>query len=535
MKYMSKQILLETEARNRVSEGIDIASNAVKKTLGPAGSNAILENQFGLMVSNDGLTVIKDLELEDKFQNLGVKLIRQVAEKTDSGAKGGRTTAVTLAQELIKEGRKYIEVGVNPIKIRTGMGIALKDAISDIKKQAKKITTEKEVAQVASISSESKEMGDLIAKVVMKVGKDGVVNVEGSNSTETTHSTVRGFQFDKGYISPYFVNNDKGEAVLNDCLVLISDKKISNGKDAVEFIEKILQSGEKNLLIICEDLADQALATFVVNRMQGVINVVAVKSPEWGDWQKKVLQDIAILTGTKVLSDESGIKMSDLEIGSLGRLDKVVVTKDKTTLMGGSKNIGGRITMLKYELFKEKDVVEKERLQHRIAKLSNGVAIINVGAPSEAEMVYKKQKTDDGVNDAQSALEEGVVCGGGVALAKVSLTGKNKDKDVQAGYEIVKNALSIQLKQIVANTGESGDVVLAKVRENVKEGKKNYGYDAKNECYVEDMFKAGIVDSAKVTRMVLENAVSVASIALTVSVAITEKEKEQVNSQGQKV
>lgn len=526
-----KQVLFSVEARNKISEGIDIAANAVKKTLGPAGGNAILENQFGIAITNDGLTVINDLQLEDAFENLGVKLIKQVASKTDQGAKGGRTTAVTIAQELIKQGRKAIEAGANPIKVKNGMEVALKDAVEQIKLSAKPVTTQKEVVQVATISSESEETGELVAKVVKKIGKNGVVTVEGSNGTDTKYEIVQGFQFDKGYISPYFVNNERQEAVLNDCLVLISQRKISNGKESVEFIEKILKSGEKNLIIICEDLADQALATFVVNRMQGVINVVAVKAPEWGDWQKKVMQDLAVLTGTKVLSEESGIKMSDLEVESLGRIKKVTVTKDKTTLIGGSGNVSGHVTSLQYELSKEKDPVEKERIENRIAKLSSGVAVISVGAPTETEMLYKKQKTEDGVNDAKSAIEEGIVCGGGVALAKLKLNKTLKDKDIQSGYDIVRESLSVQLRQIVENTGENGHVVLSKVLE----GKGNYGYDAKNECFVDDMFKVGIVDSAKVTRMVLENAVSVAGIALTVCVAIAEIKKEFVDAQGNKV
>ena len=419
---------------------------------------------------------------------------------------------------------------MNPVKMRQGMEQAMKDTVKQIKKSARIITPE-EVSQVAAISSESEETGKLVAKVLKQIGKDGVVNVEGANTTDTNFEIVKGFEFDKGYISPYFVNNDRQEAVLSDCLVLISDKKLSNGKETVELIEKVIKAGEHNILIIADDVADQALATFVVNKMQGIISVVCVKPPEWGDWRKKVLQDIAILTSTKVLSEESGVKLSALGVEHLGRLDKVVVTKDKTTLIGGTGNTQGRIETLKYELLKEKDAVERDRLTQRIGKLGAGVAIVNVGAPTEAEMIYKRQKTEDGVNDAKSAIEEGVVCGGGVALAKVKLSGKSSDKDFQAGYDIVKNALAVQLKQIVENTGVNGEVVLAKVRENES---KTFGYDAKNGVYV-DMFKAGILDSAKVTRLVLENAVSLASIALTVVVAIAEKEKVMVNSQGQKV
>ena len=526
-----KQILYTKEAREKVSAGINKVADAVKLTLGPAGGNAILENQFGLVISNDGFTIAKDIELEDKFENLGVKLIRQVAERSDRQAKGGRTTAVTIAQELIKEGKKYIEAGMNPIKIRLGMEIACKEAIEKIKRSAKKISTNEEITQVATISSESRETGELVAKVLKKIGKDGVVNVEG-DSTETSFELVDGFKFDKGYISPYFVNNEHQEAVLNDCLVLLSDKKISNGKEAVEFIEKILQSGEKNILIIAEDLTDQALATFVVNKMQGVVNVVAVRSPEWGDWKKKVLQDIACLTGTKVLTDDNAIKMGDIPIEDLGRLKKVVVTKDSTTLIGGKGDVESRITTLKYELFKEKDVVEAERLEQRIGKLGAGVAIIHVGAPTEAEVIYKKQKTEDGVNDARSALEEGVVCGGGVALAKLKLTGKNKDKDIQAGYDVVRDSLSVQLRQIVTNTGQSPDVVLSEVQK----GEGNFGYDARNNCFVEDMIKTGIIDSVKTTRLALENAVSTASIALTVVCSIADVgEKQLIDSNGKRI
>jgi len=524
-----KQILYEKEAREKISAGINKVADSVKLTLGPAGGNAILENQHGVIITNDGFTIAKDIDLEDKFENLGVKLIRQVAERSDRQAKGGRTTAVTIAQELIKEGKKYIEAGMNPIKLRQGMEMACKDAIALIKKSAKKISTSEEITQVATISSESRETGELVAKVLKKIGKDGVVNVEG-DSTETSFEVVDGFKFDKGYISPYFVNNEHQEAVLTDCLVLISDKKISNGKEAVEFIEKVLQSGEKNILLIVEDLTDQALATFVVNKMQGVVNVVAVRSPEWGDWKKKVLQDIACLTGTKVLTDDNAIKMGDIAIEDLGKLKKVIVTKDTTTLIGGAGDVEGRIETLKYELSKEKDVVEAERLEQRIGKLGAGVAIIYVGAPTEAEVIYKKQKTEDGVNDARSALEEGVVCGGGVALAKLKLNGKNKDKDIQAGYEIVRDSLSVQLRQIVANTGQSPDVILSEVQK----GEGNYGYDARNNCFVDDMIKSGIIDSVKTTRLALENAVSTASITLTVVCAISEIKPVQVDANGNK-
>lgn len=524
---MSKQILLDTEARNKISAGIDIVANSVKRTLGPAGGNAILENQFGLVVSNDGWTIAKDLDLEDKFENLGAKLIRQVASQTDKNAKGGRTTAVTIAQELIKEGRKYIESGMNAIKIRQGMELALKDALKELKKSAKKITTNEEIIQVATISSESRETGELVAKVLKSIGKDGVVNVEG-DATETHYEVVKGFSFDKGYVSPYFVNNDRQEAVLNNPVVLISEKKLSSGQEAVEFLNKIHASGETSVLIIAEDVTDQALATFVINRLKGGFNIVCVKAPEWGDWRKKVMQDIALLTGTEVLSEETASKLGKIEVKTLGRIGKAVVTSSKTTLIGAKGDVSGRVLSLKYELSKEKDIVEKERLEQRIGKLGAGVAIIHVGAPSEAEVIYKRQKTEDGVNDAKSALEEGVVAGGGVALAKLKLTGKNKDRDIQAGYEIVQSALSVQLRQIVDNTGESGLVVLAEVL-------KGGGYDAKENCYVPDMFKAGIIDSHKVTRMVLENAVSVAAIALTVVVAISEKEKVMVDAQGNKL
>lgn len=526
---MSKKILFNNEARSKVFDGFDKAADIAKPTLGPAGKNVILENQFGLMVTNDGWTCLKDLELEDKFENLGVKLLRQVAEKTDKDTKGGRTTAVTLAQALAKEGRKYIETGMNPVKIKQGMELALKDAVKQIKESAKPIKKNSEVVQVATISSESKETGELVATVLNKIGEDGVVNVEG-DSSETSFEVVQGFKYDKGYVSPYFITNQNQEAILNDCLVLVADRKLSNGKETVEFIEKILQSGEKNILVIAEDVTDQALATFVVNRMNGVINVVCAKPPEWGDWRKAVMEDIATLTGTKVLSESNAKNLGNVEIEELGRIKKAIVTKDSTTLIGGRK-VDGRIQMLKYELSKEKDLVERERLEQRIGKLGAGVAIIHVGASTEAEVIYKKQKTEDGVNDAKSALKEGIVAGGGIALAKLNLTGTNQDKDVQAGYDIVKASLGIQLKQIVENSGLNGDVVL----NEVLKGKGNFGYDAREDKYVKDMFKAGIIDSARTTRMVLENAVSLVSIALTMGVAIVEEDEIVVDSQGNKM
>lgn len=516
-----KSVLFDNEARSKVFSGIDTVANAVKVTLGPGGGNVVMENEWGLLVSNDGYTISKQIDLEDKFENIGAKLVNQVAERTNKFSKGGRTTAVTIAQELIKHGRRHVEAGTNPMKLKIGMEEALKEAKEQVKSQAKEVT---DVSKVATISAESEEIGGMVAKVLKEVGQDGVVAVEGTNKSETSYEIVNGMDFDKGFISPYFINvQERQECVLHEAKVLVTDKKLSNGAEMVGFMGKVKQAGYDNLVVIAEDVTDQALATMVVNRVQGNMNSVAIKAPEHSNYTKQMLEDIAFLTGTQVVSEASGKKIDSLDPDELGTIKKITVSQEKTTMTGGV-DVSDRVEVLKYQLSKEKDEYEINRLKKRIAKLSAGVCVINVGAPTEAELIYKRQKTEDAVNDAKSALEEGVVCGGGISLARVKLNKTFNDKDIQAGYDIVKDSLPIQLKQIVENTGErNGVVVLSEV---LKSG-ENYGYDAKNNVFIDDMLKAGIVDSAKVTRMVLENAVSLAGIALTIRAAIAEIPKEE--------
>lgn len=527
----SKEVFSGSEMWRGILKGVNTLADPVRSSIGPNGINSAIEVPFSLPnISNDALVIAKSVNLEDKNENLGCLLALGVAEKTDFLAKGARSTAVLLFQEILQKGVNLIESGSKQVHIRKGMKAALKNVLLSLKKMTREISSEKEIAQVATISSESEESGALIAKIISEIGKDGVVTVE-TGGTETTYDIVKGMDFDKGFISPYFVTDPNRQTVeLDNALVLVTDKKISSIPDILPLLNKIHEAGEKNVLIIAEDVEGEALATIIVNKMKGIFNIVAVKAPEWGEYKKQLLSDIAFMCQTSVLSQEEGTDMDHVEVENLGRIQKVMVDKEQTVLINDT-DVEGRVELLKHELSKETDKVAQSRLKSRIAKLSSGVARIYVGAYSEEMMNYKKKKMEDGVNDAQSALSDGIVPGGGSALALVELKAPKGNKDFNAGYEAVKESLSSPLKQIVDNTGEhSGEVVLNEVLTNEKVN----GYNARTEKYVEDMFKEGVVDSFKSTSVAVTNAIEQVDIALTIGFNIVnKKEPEKINSQGQ--
>lgn len=517
-----KEVLFDSEARVRILKGMKISSRSIKGTTGPKGRNVIIERPFQAPgVTNDGLTIAREIVLEDKFENIGASFIKGVAERTDNAASGGRSTAVTIAEELAVQGFKYIESGVNPVSFNNGMEIARDEVLKQLKRNSKKVTTQKEIEEVATISSESKEIGKMVAKVIKLVGEDGVVTVESSNQDDITYDIVQGMDFDNGFISPLFMNTNKEEVVLENCLVLITDRTISGQQEMVSILEKVFNSGEKNLLIIADDVKDIALGVAIENKMRGALNIVCVKAPEWGDYKKKVLKDLCVLTNANFISQESQHKLENVTIENLGRVGKVVVTKKKTTLINGEGEVAEYVKFLKSELEQEKDQVEQFRIKRRIAKLSAGVAVINVGASTEEESNYKKQKTEDGVSDAQSALKHGIVAGGGVALAKIKLNTQIKDNDTRLGYEAVKKAIQKPLRQIVINTGQDDDSV---VLDAVVKGKGSFGYNAETNEYVEDMFEAGIIDSFHSTQSLIKNSISMVGMFLSSHCTIVTKE-----------
>lgn len=543
---MAKQIAYSEDARKRIKVGVDKAANAVRVTLGPKGRNVILGKSFGgPTITNDGVSIAKEVELADKYENLGAELVKQVAEKTNDTAGDGTTTATVVASALIREGLKFVETGISPIGIRRGMEGALKEVNAVLLKNSKKISSKDEIAQVATISAESREMGEMIALVIDEVGKDGVVTTEQSNTLGLSKEIVKGMNFDKGYISPYMMTDVESQtAEVSEPYIIITDKKISAINDIVPILNELAKAGKKDVVIIAEDVDGEALATLVVNRIRGVLNVLAVKAPEFGENRKAMLRDIAILTGGEVISEETGMKLETATIAQLGRASKVIATKDDTTIVSGwgkKKDLDARISEIRAQIERTDSEYDREKLKKRMAKLQGGVAVIRVGAATETELTYMKHKMEDAVNATKAAIEEGIVAGGGTALAKaaaaVSAAHAKKEyesHEYKAGYETLLRALSDPLRQIVANAGEQDPaVVLAKV---VESKGVNFGYNAANDTYEEDMVKAGIIDPLKVTRSALENAVSVAALLLTTEAAIVdipEEKKEHSHGGGQ--
>lgn len=532
---MAKQMQFSAEARKNIKSGIDMVADAVKVTLGPKGRNVVLDKGFGApTITNDGVSIAKEIELEDKFENIGAELIKEVAEKTNDAAGDGTTTSTVITQALAREGLKFVETGINPIGIRQGMEVAKNDVIDILKKNSKTISTRDEVAQVGTISAESKEMGEMIASVMEKVGNTGVITVEESQTFGLSSEVVEGMNFDKGYVSPYMITHVEAQtAEMKDPYILITDKKISAIAEILPLLEKLTQAGKKDLVIIAEDIEGEALATLVVNKIRGVFNALALKAPEFGDTRKEVLEDIAVLTGGQVISEDKGMKLENTEFSMLGQAQKIIATKDDTTLVGGAgkkRDIEARIDLIRSQAESSDSSYDREKLEKRSAKLSGGVAVIRVGAASETELTYMKHKMEDALSATKAAVEEGVVSGGGTALAKavaeLAKKQKNhKNHEFKAGYETLLNALTEPLKQIVTNAGErDAAVVLNTVLE---EKSVNYGYNASRDVYEEDMIKSGIIDPLKVTRTALENAVSVSALLLTTEAIITDKPEEK--------
>ncbi len=527
---MAKLIEYSVEARTGIKSGVDKLANAVKVTLGPKGRNVIIEKKFGApTVTKDGVTVAKEIELDDPVENMGAQMVREVASKTSDVAGDGTTTATVLAQAIYREGLKNVTAGANPMDLKRGIDFAVIKVVEFLKSVSKEVEGRNEIAQVGSVSANNdKSIGDLIADAMDKVGKDGVITVEEAKGTETALDVVEGMQFDRGYISPYFVTDaEKMEAVLEDPFILIHDKKISAMKDLLPVLEKVAQQG-KSLLIISEDLEGEALATLVVNKIRGTLKVAAVKAPGFGDRRKSMLEDIAVLTSGTVISEERGFKLESATVSYLGTAKKVVIDKDNTTIVEGAgktEEIKKRINEIKAQIEKTTSDYDKEKLQERLAKLSGGVAVIKIGASTEVEMKEKKARVEDALHATRAAVEEGIVAGGGVALVRAiealeKLKGENADQTT--GIRIVQKALEEPLRQIVNNAGLEGSVVLQKVRE----GKDDYGFNAATEKY-ENLTKSGVIDPTKVTRTALENAASVSSLLITTEAVVYEKKEKE--------
>jgi chaperonin GroEL len=527
---MAKLIEYNTDARSGLKAGVDKLANAVKVTLGPKGRNVILEKKFGApTVTKDGVTVAKEIELEDNVENMGAQMVREVASKTSDVAGDGTTTATVLAQAIYREGLKNVTAGANPMDLKRGIDIAVTKVVEYLKSISRDVEGKNEIAQVGSISANNdKSIGDLIADAMDKVGKDGVITVEEAKGTETSLEVVEGMQFDRGYLSPYFVTDAESmEAVLEDPMILIHDKKISAMKDLLPILEKVAQQG-KSLLIIAEDLEGEALATLVVNKIRGTLKIAAVKAPGFGDRRKAMLEDIATLTSGTVISEERGFKLENATVSYLGTAKKVVIDKDNTTLVEGAgktEDIKKRINEIKAQIDKTTSDYDKEKLQERLAKLSGGVAVLKIGASTEVEMKEKKARVEDALHATRAAVEEGIVAGGGVALVRAinildKVEGENIDQTT--GVKIVQKALEEPLKQIVNNAGLEGSVVLHKV----KEGKDDFGFNAQTEKY-ENLIKAGVLDPTKVTRTALENAASVSSLLITTEAVVFEKKEKE--------
>lgn len=558
---MAKQIRFDEDARRRIKSGIDKVADAVRVTLGPKGRNVVLDRGFGSpMVTNDGVTIVKEIELEDKFENIGVEFVKEVANKTNDAAGDGTTTATILTQSIVESGAKFISKGINVIELKNSLAKLSNRVSNNLKKSSKEISGDA-IEQVATISAQDPEVGKMIAKVIAKVGKDGVITVEESQTFGLEEEVVEGMRFDKGYISPYMISSAESmEAELKDPHILITDKKISSIQEILPILEKIAQTGKKEMVIIAEDVEGEALATLVVNKLRGILNVLAVKAPGFGDNRKAMLEDIAVLTGGQVISEERGMKMENVTLDDLGKSGRIVSTKDDTTLVDGKgkkKDIDARVAQLKAQIEKATSDFDKEKLQERLGKLSGGVAVIKVGAATEVEQKEKQHRVEDAVEATKAALEQGIVTGGGIALLNesVKLSGdlqKNLAHEDRIATQILVDALSAPIKQIVANAGQSPEVVIAHVQElqntylkKTQKGKKidietgseievdyhmnelnpkanfNIGYDAEENSYT-DMFKAGIIDPTKVVISALSNAVSAAAMLLTTEAVVTD-------------
>ena len=527
---MAKQLVFSEEARRSLKAGIDIVAKSVATTLGPKGRNVALDRKFGSpTITHDGVTVAKEIELEDPFENMGAQLLKEAATKTNDIAGDGTTTSTVLAHSIVTEGLKNLAAGANPMLLKRGIEAASKAVADAIISQAIDITTKEEIASVASISAQDREIGELIAEVMDKVGKDGVITVEESRGLEFETEYVEGMQFDRGYISPYFITDSEAmQSEIEEPYILVYDKKISVASDIVPLLEKLVQIGKRDLLIIAEDIDGEALATLVLNKLRGMLNVLAVKAPGFGDRRKAMLQDIAILTGASVISEETGRKLETVTIEDLGKAEKVVSNKDDTTVVGGKGDasaIKGRIEQIRVEIENTTSDYDREKLQERLAKLSGGVAIIRVGAATETELKEKKHRVEDALSATRAAVEEGIVPGGGVALinAMSALDGlKMESVDAQIGVKIVHDALEIPMRKIAENSGKDGSVVVENVRQaQKKEDNKQIGYDVLTEEYG-DMVHGGVIDPAKVTRGALENAASIAAMILTTEALITD-------------
>jgi len=525
---MAKQIKFQEEARKQIKAGADKLADAVKVTLGPKGRNVVLDKGFGVpTITNDGVTIAKEVELEDKIENLGAEIVKEVAEKTNDVAGDGTTTAVVLTQAIIIQGLKNVAAGANPLALRRGIEKGVKKVVGALKEMAKQITTKEEMAQVATISAEDKELGNLIAESMEEIGKDGVITVEESKTFGIEKEIVKGLQFDRGYISPYMITNaERMESSYEDALILITDKKISALNEILPILEKIAQGGKKELVIIAEDIDGEALATLVVNKLRGAFNVLAIKAPGFGDRKKEMLDDIAAVTGAEVISEEKGLKLENIEMNMLGSARRVVSTKENTTIIEGKgerEKIDTRVNQIKRELEASDSDFDKEKLQERLAKLSGGVAVIKVGAATEVEQKSKQHKTEDALAATKAAVEEGIVPGGGVALLRASL--KLDEIEIQGdektGINILKRVLEEPIRQIAQNAGIDGAVVVQKVKEN----DQGFGFNAETLKY-ENLMESGIVDPTKVVRSALENAASAASMFLTTECVVAEQPEE---------
>lgn len=545
---MAKDVKFSEDARQSIKRGIDKVADAVKVTIGPKGRNAILDKGYGApTITNDGVSIVKEIDLEDKFENMGAQLLREVASKTNDIAGDGTTTSTILTQSIIGEGLKYVAMGVNPVGIRHGIELAGKEVIAQLKDSAKTIKNREEIAQVATISAEDAEIGSIIAEVMEKVGKDGVITVEESQTFGLSSEVVEGMEFDKGYVSPYMITDtEKMKAEMSNPYILITDKKISSLNEILPILEAINATGKKDVVLIAEDIEGEALTTLIINKLRGTLNALAIKAPGFGDRRKEMLQDIAVVTGGKVISEETGTKLENASLEMLGTAKKVVSTKDNTTIVDGAgarKDIEGRIEQIRKQIESTTSNFDKEKLQERLAKLSGGVAVLKVGAATESELTYKKHKVEDALAATKAAVEEGIVAGGGTALVKAGVSVAKKfeegklvsesqgfEDETAAGVKILLRALEEPLRQIVKNAGKEEGAVVADFVKN--DNSKNSGYNAVTNKTEADMVAAGIIDPVKVTRTALENAISVSAMLLTTEVAVTDLPEKKENDHG---